>query len=1095
MLINSDEINKIISIAGNDVTNRGKKYFEQSRVKIAYFKYINDNNYIAKSFVEGTYVYEVEVRKTSGKLSYKCECPGSLKKVTPCKHVIATIFNMYINSGDYINYSKNDEYRKMDNDVVDTKTYKEFKNGKDENNGLVSYYEEIEINTDLGIDKVRIDPILELTNMDKDIEVMFKIGNEKMYILHDIYKFAEAIRKNLSIKYGKNLEFIHSFRNFEESSAELAKLITKKALEYLEFSKLSTNQFTTSKRYKTFLKLKYGALDEFFELMVDKKLQICGYNYEKGYGLITLVDTNPSIEIEIKLEENSLRVIDDIQEYHIFDGEEYCYVLYKDKLYRCTDEYTKMVIPLLKEFNNARTDSIKISKQNAISFCEYAVPALKRNTKLLVDNDVLERFKVEELKVKVFLDTNSNGDIISKVQFIYGNTKFNPFDKSNNVECNRNKLKEIRAKKLFKKYRFMVNYNKNIMYLSNDDDIYNFLNGGIDEFIKNFEVLVTDKLRNRKVLTPRMLDMGVRIQNGLLDVDLGKLRFEEEDLKEIFRRYKLKKKYYKLRSGDYINIDSHVVSTLVSIADNLDLTEKDIVDGRIRVQKYRAVYFDNIINKEKIRITKDNKFNELVDGINSVFSGEFKAPAKIDEILRPYQRTGYNWLKTLTNFGFGGILADDMGLGKTIQVIALLLDQKENFGGTSIVVCPSSLYINWQKEIGKFAPDINVLVVAGGTTYRSQLIKDYNKYDVIITSYDLLKRDIEEYKDINFRYIIADEAQYIKNNNTKNARALKKLKGDNRFALTGTPIENSLSELWSIFDYIMPGYLFSYKKFKDEFENKIIKDKDSTAMETLQKLVSPFVLRRIKKEVLKELPDKTETVLYSKMSDTQLELYETFLAASKEEVRQEIEENGFEKSQMKILSIITRLRQICCHPALFIDGYNSEVSKLNQCIELIEDAIKSGHKILLFSQFTSIFNILIDEFERRDINFLVLTGRTKSDDRIKLVEEFNNDKNISVFLISLKAGGTGLNLTGADIVIHYDPWWNMSVQNQATDRAYRIGQRKNVQVFKLIAQDTIEEKIQILQENKRNLSDAVIKEGETFINKLSKEEIISLFDI
>ena len=344
------------------------------------------------------------------------------------------------------------------------------------------------------------------------------------------------------------------------------------------------------------------------------------------------------------------------------------------------------------------------------------------------------------------------------------------------------------------------------------------------------------------------------------------------------------------------------------------------------------------------------------------------------------------------------------------------------------------------------------------------------------------------------KYIIADEAQYIKNNNTKNAKALKKLKSEVRFALTGTPIENSLSELWSIFDFIMPGYLFSYKKFKEEYENPIIKDNDIYVMEKLQKLVAPFILRRIKKEVLKELPDKTETVMYSEMDSEQEKLYKAYLSSSKKEINNEIEEFGFEKSKFKILSIITRLRQICCHPSLFISDYDVESAKLEQCIELIEGAISAGHKILLFSGFTSMFDIITKRLEQREIEYSILTGQTKVDTRIEMVDEFNKDENIKVFLISLKAGGTGLNLTGADIVIHYDPWWNLSAQNQATDRAYRIGQKNNVQVFKLITSNSIEEKIQKLQERKMDLSDQVIKTGETFINKMSREDIMDLFE-
>ena len=435
-----------------------------------------------------------------------------------------------------------------------------------------------------------------------------------------------------------------------------------------------------------------------------------------------------------------------------------------------------------------------------------------------------------------------------------------------------------------------------------------------------------------------------------------------------------------------------------------------------------------------------------------------------------------------------------MGLGKTIQVIALLLDEKNNGGKTSIVVCPSSLYINWEKEIKRFSNNIKTLIVSGNADQREELIKTISDYDVVITSYDLLKRDIDNYKDFKFKYVIADEAQYIKNNNTKNAKALKEINSETRFALTGTPIENSLAELWSIFDFIMPGYLYTYKKFKDEFESLIIKENDAESMQRLQKLVAPFVLRRIKKDVLKELPDKTEQVMYSKMDEEQQKLYNSYMALAKVKMKQEIEANGFEKSKFKILSLITRLRQICCHPQLFLENYTGESSKLNQCLDIIEGAIAAKHKILLFSGFTSMFDILIPELEKRGIEYSILTGQTKVDTRIEMVDEFNKDDNIKVFLISLKAGGTGLNLTGADMVIHFDPWWNLSAQNQATDRAYRIGQRNNVQVFKLITENSIEEKIQKLQEKKQDLTDAVIKSEETFISKMSQEELLNLFE-
>ena len=438
------------------------------------------------------------------------------------------------------------------------------------------------------------------------------------------------------------------------------------------------------------------------------------------------------------------------------------------------------------------------------------------------------------------------------------------------------------------------------------------------------------------------------------------------------------------------------------------------------------------------------------------------------------------------------------GFGKTIQLLVVLLAYQEETENPkpSMVVCPSSLTLNWQNEINKFAPSISTLVIHGTAEEREKQIKKIPHYALVITSYDLLKRDIEIYKecDYSFKFIIADEAQYIKNNNTQNARTIKKIKADTRFALTGTPIENALSELWSIFDFIMPGYLYSYKKFKELYEMPIVRDNSQQAMRKLKMLIEPFILRRTKKEVLTELPDKTISVLNNEMQGEQLEIYRTYLANAKREVAQELKENGLEKSQIKILALLMRLRQICCHPSLFIENYQGESSKLNQCIELLKDAILSGHKILLFSGYSSMLEMIEKELKKEKISYFKLTGQTKVGDRIKLVEEFNNNPEIKVFLISLKAGGTGLNLIGADMVIHYDPWWNLSAENQATDRTYRIGQKKNVQVYKLITKDSIEERIFELQERKANLAKMMLSTETTFLNRLSKEDVMALFE-
>jgi len=371
-------------------------------------------------------------------------------------------------------------------------------------------------------------------------------------------------------------------------------------------------------------------------------------------------------------------------------------------------------------------------------------------------------------------------------------------------------------------------------------------------------------------------------------------------------------------------------------------------------------------------------------------------------------------------------------------------------------------------------PKLKALVISDDYLERKRKIEEIGKYQVIITSYDSLKRDIDLYENYCFKYVVADEAQYIKNNNTKNSKAIKTINAETKFALTGTPIENSLSELWSIFDFIMPGYLYKYKKFKELYETPIIKEQNEDVMNKLKKQIEPFVLRRTKGEVLTELPDKTVTILNNEMSEEQYNIYMSYMAQARKEIMSQIDINGFEKSQIKILSLLMRLRQICCHPKLFLREYEGESSKLNQCIEIIQDAVLGGHKILLFSSYTSMFEIIEEKLKNIGVKYLKLTGQTKVGERIELVDKFNTNENIKVFLISLKAGGTGLNLTGADMVIHYDPWWNLSAENQATDRTYRIGQKRNVQVYKLITKNSIEEKIYELQQKKAKLIDNML---------------------
>ena len=426
-------------------------------------------------------------------------------------------------------------------------------------------------------------------------------------------------------------------------------------------------------------------------------------------------------------------------------------------------------------------------------------------------------------------------------------------------------------------------------------------------------------------------------------------------------------------------------------------------------------------------------------------------------------------------------------------MITLLEDERlQRKDSLSLVVCPSSLILNWQSEIEKFSKTLTSIIISGSSDERKVQIRSCKDYDVVITSYDYLKRDIEAYQDFIFQYQIIDEAQYIKNHNTKNAISVKQIQARHRFALTGTPIENSLAELWSIFDFLMPGYLYTYTYFKKQYEQPIVKENDMGMLKELKRMVEPFILRRVKKDVLKELPEKVENTMLIELDEETRKLYMANVSLIRDDLNKSFKEKGFANSKIMILSMLTRLRQLCCDPRLLYENYNGIGAKISACMEFIESCRESGKKVLLFSQFTSLLSLLEKELVRQDIPYYLLKGSTPKLQRQQLVNSFNSD-DTPIFLISLKAGGTGLNLTSAEVVIHFDPWWNVSAQNQATDRAYRIGQHNNVQVVKLIAKDTIEEKIMQLQSLKQDLSDSIIHNNEGIITSMSKEELMNLF--
>ena len=520
----------------------------------------------------------------------------------------------------------------------------------------------------------------------------------------------------------------------------------------------------------------------------------------------------------------------------------------------------------------------------------------------------------------------------------------------------------------------------------------------------------------------------------------------------------------------------------------------------IKMPLFRALYLDELLaEKESVELKKNREYRKLIGKMRSYENGDYEVPQSLEAVLREYQRDGFYWIKTLKENGFGGILADDMGLGKTLQILAFLLSEKEQgkVGDElrTLIVAPASLVYNWKKEVERFTPQLSVCVMAGTAHERKELIKNQtSNADVWITSYDLLKRDIELYQDIVFANEIIDEAQYIKNQTTHAAKSVRLVNSSFRMALTGTPMENRLSELWSIFDYLMPGFLYGYTRFRSEIEMPIVSDKDEDAMTRLRAMIHPFILRRLKKDVLKELPEKQEEIVTVALSGEQEKLYQAHSQRLKMFLEDQNDED-FAQNKLQILAELTKLRQLCCGPELLLENYKGENAKLETCIELITQAIAGGHKILLFSQFTSMLDLIGEKLKKEKIDYYRIDGSVKKEARMEMVEQFQNPQNqVSVFCISLKAGGTGLNLTAADIVIHYDPWWNKAAQNQATDRAHRIGQKHAINVYQLIAEETIEQKICELQQVKEDLAEEVLSGEGISSTQFNKDEIMNLLE-
>lgn len=636
--------------------------------------------------------------------------------------------------------------------------------------------------------------------------------------------------------------------------------------------------------------------------------------------------------------------------------------------------------------------------------------------------------------------------------------------------------------------------------MSDLDNIGMFIEEKLEELAKKYEVFTSNKLKETNILKNNSIRSSFSIGKDNImsyNFDLGNI--SNDEIVDILDTMKQKKKYYRLKSGDFLNLDANDdLKELEALVEDMDIDNADLRNGTGEIPKYRAIYLDSI-KKDKYHIVKtDNMFDALIDNFNSYKDCKIKFSKEDKSILRDYQQVGVKWLYNIYKCGFGGILADEMGLGKSIQLIYFIKEiLKEKKDAKILIVAPTSLVYNWVNEFDKFGKELKYREFAENKNIRLQELTHIDDINVLITTYGLLRRDKELYKEINFELIAIDEAQNIKNVNAQMTKVVKELHANTKVALTGTPLENSVLELWSIFDFIMPGYLANITSFNKKYNLKDVKEEQLNILNNLNKQIKPFILRRKKKDVIKELPDKLENNIYIDLNPEQKKLYVAQLEKTQKELDEILQNEGFKKGNFKILQLLTKLRQLCIDPKIIYENYQGGSAKIENIITLVKDIIQNGHKILVFTSFKTALDILNREFTNNNISTYVIDGSVPSKRRMELVEKFNND-DTDVFLITLKSGGTGLNLTSADVVIHLDLWWNPQVENQATDRAHRIGQKNTVEVIKLITRGTIEEKILELQNKKKILSDKLIEgqdRDQNIISKLSEEDVKNLLSL
>jgi SNF2 family DNA or RNA helicase len=1097
MLIGKLSKSDIQDMFTHAVYQRGVGYYRGGRVKDLYH---DSSRNTWSATVRGSKSYKVEITEGDGRISSECNCPAYDQYWQPCKHIAAVMLSIFSTSENPSlaenRHKQEEEARRRQIEFEKRRAESQSAHVKQLTNQFIqtlSGFSQTGLKEEEAKSPLIVDWIIKIEKPYPSSPMIFniemKVGQKRTYVVKKIREFLRAINRHIEYPFNKSFTYNSMEQLFTATDYEIINLL-QEAVKHEETYRYlqSRYSYTFSQQDDRGLTIPPMLADQLLHLLNNEststQFEMNGQVYQHiilhDYELPVSIQLDKGKTAEFQINLSELQTMDYLDMYG--------YVMQAQHMYKLTREQQVLIQELTQLIQETNTHTIPIASEQMETFLSQVVPVIEKSAKLEISHKVCDQIVKLPLQPKAYIDL-LDGLLHVKLEFHYGEHTLTPFQQIPQMKEGLIIMRDVAKEKAVIDVieASPLKWNKNGLYAQTEEAIFTFLYEDLPCLEGKAEVFLTNAVRS--LILPEkpspVTNIEVHSSGNLLEINFSMEGIHQEEIYNIMQSVIEKKKYYRLPDGSFLPLEIEEFQTIETIMHEFQIKPQQLQGGPIQLPLYRGMQLDEIVKKKDDPNAKYGRhFHRLLNRLKNPEELDRDIPKSLQAELRDYQYHGFQWLRTLKAYQLGGILADDMGLGKTLQSITFVLSlvEENEDAKPALIVAPASLVYNWKNEFQKFAPTLTVEVLSGTPQERIDKLQQQPLPNVWITSYPTLRQDSEYYNEHQFSTLILDEAQNIKNHVTKTAKTTREIQADTVIALSGTPIENSIDELWSIFQTVMPAFFPNQKRFRQLEPEKIAK------------MIRPFLLRRVKKDVVKELPDKIETVHYSELTNQQKKLYVAYLERIQKETVQSLATDGFQKSQIKILAGLTRLRQLCCHPSLFLEDYHEDSGKLEQLMEILVSAIGNGRRILIFSQFTSMLAIIREKLRNDGIEHFYLDGQTKPKDRVDMVDQFNQGTS-DVFLLSLKAGNAGLNLTGADTVILYDLWWNPAVEEQAAGRAHRIGQKNVVQVIRLITQGTIEEKIYELQQSKKELIDTVLNSGDQAMTKLTEQELREILSI